>query len=184
MAFGGEAIDQPFRTGRVARRKSVFASVGSMLPFDRFVQGVDEWAAANPEVDCFIQIGGGEYEPQHAQWTRMMPHRDYLERLERCSLFVAHVGVGSILQALEARKQVLMLPRLASLGEHTTDHQLHTASRFGSIQGLKIVDDINSLKHEISTLLFAPLPEADQISEFAPVEFTTRISRYLNGLAD
>lgn len=165
-----------------ASQHLVFASVGSMLPFDRFVRCIDEWSAAHPQVDCYIQIGGGDYQPQHAQWTRMMMHDEYLEMLERCSLFVAHVGVGSILQALAARKQILMLPRLASLGEHTTDHQLHTANRFRFTQGLKIVDDVGSLRHHISDLLLDPLPEANTLPEFAPIEFTTRISRYLQGL--
>src|SRR5687768_13648940 len=97
----------------------IFASVGSMLPFDRFVQAVDEWAAANPQTPVYLQIGNGTYEPRHAEWVRIMPHAEYSRRLRECTLFVAHVGMGSILQSLEARKQMLLLPRLQRLGEHT-----------------------------------------------------------------
>jgi len=104
----------------------IFASVGNMLPFDRLVRAVDEWAAENPNTEVIIQIGNGVYEPRYAQWLRLLPHNAYLARLHECDLFVAHVGMGSILQALVARKQALLLPTHASLGEHTTEHQSET----------------------------------------------------------
>lgn len=163
---------------------AIFASVGSMLPFDRFVTGIDEWSAANPHVETFIQIGDGAYEPRHARWTRIMPHDEYLARLRACDLFVAHVGIGSIFQALEERKQILMLPRRASLGEHTTEHQLHTADRFRGVAGLRIVDDIAALQQEMTALLSHPLPQAEGIAQFAPEAMTGRIARYLNGMQD
>ncbi len=72
----------------------IFASVGSMLPFDRFVRAVDDWAAANPHKDVFVQIGETEYEPQHAPFARMIPMAEYRQRLHDCDLFVA---VGSSL---------------------------------------------------------------------------------------
>ena len=157
----------------------IFASVGSMLPFDRFVRAVDEWARDNPREAVFIQIGEGEYEPQHAPWERIVPYGEYRQRLETCSLFVAHVGMGSILQGLELRKQMLLLPRQASLREHTTDHQLHTAARFGHVRGLKIVDDVDALKSGISDLLANPLPEADGLPPFAPQTTTANIAHFL-----
>ena len=65
----------------------IFASVGSMLPFDRLIQAVDAWAAANPAQEVYVQIGHGEYEPKHAPFVRMMPHTEYRQRLEDCDLF-------------------------------------------------------------------------------------------------
>ena len=157
----------------------IFASVGSMLPFDRLVQAVDEWAAANPSEPVYIQIGDGAYEPKHAPFTRMMPHTEYRRRLEDSTLFVAHVGMGSILQSLEARKQLLMLPRLAALREHTTDHQLHTAARFRDTEGLLIVDDTEDLKAAMSRLLREPLAPSAGISRFAPQPMIDNVARYL-----
>jgi UDP-N-acetylglucosamine transferase subunit ALG13 len=157
----------------------IFASVGSMLPFDRFVQAVDEWAAANPSDEVFIQIGRGEYEPRHAPFVRIMPHGEYRARLETCDLFVAHVGMGSILQSLEVRKQLLMLPRLASLREHTTDHQLHTAARFRDVEGLLIVDDTEQLKAAMTRLLRTPLAPSAGISNHAPQPMIDAVAQYL-----
>jgi UDP-N-acetylglucosamine transferase subunit ALG13 len=150
-----------------------------MLPFDRFVRAVDEWARDNPDRPVFIQIGDGEYEPQHAPWARIIEHKEYRERLAECRLFVAHVGMGSILQALELRKQMLLLPRHASLREHTTDHQLHTATQFGHIKGLKIVDDADALKAGMTELVETPLAPSDGLSPYAPKEMTDNVAYFL-----
>lgn len=157
----------------------IFASVGSMLPFDRFVRAIDEWAAQNPSEEVFIQIGEGEYQPRHAPFTRMMPHGEYRRRLQACDLFCAHVGMGSILQSLELRKQLLMLPRLAAQREHTTDHQLHTADRFRHVQGLMIVDDTDALKAAMTLLLRQPMRPSDGLSPYAPQPMIDHVAHYL-----
>lgn len=157
----------------------IFASVGSMLPFDRLVQAVDEWAAANPSQEVYLQIGRGEYEPRHAPFVRMMPHTEYRQRLESCDLFVAHVGMGSILQSLEVKKQLLMLPRLAALREHTTDHQLHTAARFRDVEGLLIVDDTAALQGAMTRLLREPLASSAGLSRYAPQPMIDNVAGFL-----
>lgn len=158
----------------------IFASVGSMLPFDRFVQGVDAWAAANPDTPVFLQIGEGKYEPVHCPWARIVPHSDYRRRLSECTLFVAHVGMGSILQALEIGKQMLLLPRRAALREHTTDHQLHTAGKFRDTPGLLIVDDVPALQREMTRLVETPMEGSAGIDPFAPPAMTDKIRAFLN----
>jgi len=157
----------------------IFASIGSMLPFDRLTKGVDEWAAANPHTSVFLQIGEGEYEPRHCEWARIVPHIEYQRRLNQCSLFVAHVGMGSILQALEIGKHTLMMPRRAALREHTTDHQLQTAAKFRGVQGLRIVDEVADLQREISRLVHEPMSGSDGIPSTAPEAFTTRLNAFL-----
>jgi len=157
----------------------VFASVGSVLPFDRLVRAVDDWAAANPQHEVFLQIGHGEYEPEHAPWKRTMPHPDYYGLLGGCDLFVAHVGMGSILQALELQKQTLLMPRRAALREHTTDHQLHTAAKFRETPGILIVDEPADLQGAMTRLLENPLQIAEALSPRAPTAFSDRIAEYL-----
>lgn len=150
-----------------------------MLPFDRLVKAVDEWAGENPEEDVFLQIGNGAYEPKHSRWARIVPHDEYVSRLQACDLFVAHVGMGSILQALRERKQMLLLPREASRREHTTEHQLHTAARFRNVRGIMIVDDESALKSSITRLLREPLPASEGISPYAPQEMINKVASFL-----
>lgn len=160
----------------------IFASVGSMLPFERFVRAVDEWARDNPGEDVYIQIGGTEYEPQHAPFTRMMPMTEYRHRLRTCDLFVAHAGMGSILQALEDRKQTLMLPRHQEWGEHTTDHQIHTVERFGHLPGMRVVDSVEDLHREMSALLAAPMAIDTAISDQASPQLLAGVQAFLSSV--
>ena len=164
----------------LGKRDMIFASVGSMLPFDRLVRAVDEWSLANRAVDVFLQIGDGKYEPRHCDWARIVPHAEYQQRLKDCSLFVAHVGMASILQVVEIGKQMLLMPRHASLREHTTDHQLHTAKKFSGTQGLMIVDDVAALQSQMSKLLEAPMRGSDGISRYAPSGMTNEVRQFLS----
>jgi UDP-N-acetylglucosamine transferase subunit ALG13 len=150
-----------------------------MFPFDRLVRAADDWAWQNPNVPVFIQTGGGEYRPQHAQWTRMMPIAEYRERLTACKLFVAHVGMGSILQALELRKQQLLLPRRQTLGEHTTDHQLDTARRLHNIPGLRIVEDVDQLHTEMTQMLRTPVEPSAAVANQASAELLGNVANFL-----
>ena len=150
-----------------------------MLPFDRLTRAVDAWAGKNPQTPVFMQIGDGRYEPRNAEWARMIPHDIYLQRLTDCSLFVAHVGIGSILQALQLGRQMVMLPRRASLGEHTTEHQLDTAAKFQHTAGLAIVEDVAALEATMTRLLTSPLSGADRLSCFAPQTMTDKIHSFL-----
>ncbi len=160
----------------------IFASVGSMFPFDRLVIAVDEWAAANPDQPVFIQIGEGKYEPRHAPFARMIPMADYRQRMIDCDLFVAHVGTGSLLQALELGKQMLLMPRHQSLGEHTTEHQLDTARRFRHVKGVRIADDVDELKAEMTRMLAEPIPTGDVTSSQASDELLGNVRRFLESV--
>lgn len=159
----------------------IFVSIGSMLPFDRLVIAVDEWARDNPHQEVFIQIGEGSYLPQHAPYARIIPMKEYRSRLASCDLFVAHVGMGSILQALEEKKQMLLLPRDIKLNEHTTDHQVHTARRFQGREGMRIVETTGELKAEMTNLLSTPMGGLKHFSNKASPQLIDAVATYLKG---
>lgn len=163
----------------MGRGPVIFASIGSMLPFDRFVRSVDDWAAAHPGTPVFIQIGEGSYEPKHAPYARMMPHADYMRRLREARLFVAHAGMGSILQALEVRTPILIVPRDMAHREHTTDHQNATVANFRATPGISVADSIDALPAAIDAALAAPARIDDALAPVAPVAFTSKIAAFL-----
>jgi UDP-N-acetylglucosamine transferase subunit ALG13 len=157
----------------------VFVSVGSMMPFDRLVQTMDEWAAANPDIPVEIQIGRGKYEPVHAKFVRLMPVGEYRQKVDAARLFVAHAGMGSIIAAIEAGKPLLMLPRLHSQGEHNNDHQLATAATIGKRPGLHVASDAADLRARVSALLADSGAPPAPISQFAESGFTDRIRAFI-----
>ncbi len=157
----------------------VFVSVGSMMPFDRLVQAMDEWAAAHPDVLVEIQIGRGKYEPRHATWVRLMPVADYRDKVAAARLFVAHAGMGSIIAAIEAGKPLLMLPRLRAEGEHNTDHQLATAASIGARPGLHVATDAGDLQRRVTALLADAGTPPAPIASLADQGFTDRIRAFI-----
>jgi UDP-N-acetylglucosamine transferase subunit ALG13 len=157
----------------------VFVSVGSMMPFDRLVRAMDEWAAANPEVSVLIQIGRGKYEPRHARFVQLMPVGEYREMVAGALLFVAHAGMGSIIAAIEAGRPLLMLPRLHAEGEHNNDHQLATAANIGNRPGLHVATSAEDLQARASAMLASAAAVPAPIGKLAPAAFTDRIRAFI-----
>ena len=159
----------------------VFVSVGSMMPFDRLVKAMDEWAGSNQDVSVQIQIGRGKYKPRHAHFVQLLPANEYRQRVAKAKLFVAHAGMGSILAAIEAGKPFVMLPRLQEQGEHNTDHQVATAASIGARQGLHVAADVEDLKARASALLANSGLLPKPISRYADPGFISRIAAFIHG---
>jgi UDP-N-acetylglucosamine transferase subunit ALG13 len=158
----------------------LFASVGSMFPFDRLVKAIDDWAAAHPEVLVEVQIGGGVFVPRHARHVRMMPPALYQRRIREARLFVAHAGMGSIISAIEAGRPLLMMPRLQALGEHTTDHQLATLAKFGGRPGLHVAEDVPALRVMIDRLLHEGSVAPAPIDPWASPALIARVQDFIH----
>jgi UDP-N-acetylglucosamine transferase subunit ALG13 len=156
----------------------IFASVGSMLPFDRFVRAVDAWAGAHPETPVFVQIGKGDYEPKHAAFARMVTPADYTRRVAQARLFVAHAGMGSILQALEAGTPILITPRDPALKEITNHHQAATIAHFGDRPGISVAPAVEMLPQAIDAALAAG-SAGGSLSAAAPAPFLEKIAAFI-----
>ena len=156
----------------------IFVTVVAQMPFDRMVKAVDEWAAARGRGDVFAQIGPADYEPRHVPWTRFLEPDDFLERYRAARVIVAHAGTGSILQALELGKPILVMPRRAALRETRNDHQVATAERFQALGRIPVAWDAADLAEA--------LDRVDELSSERPVgpparaQLVSRIRRFLD----
>jgi UDP-N-acetylglucosamine transferase subunit ALG13 len=92
-------------------------------PFARLVEWVDRWAAAHPDIPCFIQHGPAP-APHHAKGTAYVSIDELRSTVSTADVIVGHAGPGTILDALEAGLMPIVLPRLARLGEVVDDHQV------------------------------------------------------------
>lgn len=119
----------------------IFVTVGTQLPFDRMIQAVDEWAGRRGRGDVIAQIGPGKYLPRNLRHQKFVSPTEFSRYASDAELIVAHAGMGSILSALGMGKPILVMPRLASLGEHRNDHQLSTARRFREAGKIQVAMD-------------------------------------------
>jgi UDP-N-acetylglucosamine transferase subunit ALG13 len=123
----------------------IFVTVGTQLPFDRLVKAVDSWAGGTGAAPAFAQIGETDYRPAHMEWVEYLPVMQFRARLAAASVIVSHAGIGSLLTALQARKPMIVMPRLAALQECRNEHQIATAKWLRQLAGITVVEDENAL---------------------------------------
>lgn len=159
---------------------SIFVTVGAQMPFDRLVRGVDAWARARGRGDVFAQIGPAEYVPEHVGWTRFLEPPDFLERYRAAKVIVAHAGTGSILQALELGKPILVMPRRAALRETRNDHQVATAERFQALGRIPVAWDDEDLARQLDRI--DALVAERTVGPHASPELVARIRGFLDAI--
>lgn len=105
------------------------------MSFDRLIGWVDDWADAHDRSDVIAQIGPSDYRPRRIRIQPFMDPPVFRKTMAEARCIVAHAGMGTILNALELGKPILVVPRLGALAETRNDHQVATAERF-SEEGL------------------------------------------------
>lgn len=129
----------------------IFVTVGTQLPFERLVRAVDEWTGNNKDKTVFIQLGQSLYRPNNCEFSAFTDPEHWEQLFQESELIVSHAGMGTILKSIEHDKPLILMPRLASLGEHRNDHQVATASKFGDYLNIKVVNEIVDLPHALDS---------------------------------
>ena len=131
----------------------IFITVGTQLPFDRLVEGMDRWLAKHPGVECLGQIGRSESRPRHMESVPFMAADEQHQTMERADLIVSHAGMGTMIKALQLGKPVLIMPRRCEFGEIRNDHQVATASMFESRPNIFVAADARELAPQMELLV-------------------------------
>ena len=130
----------------------IFVTVGAQMPFDRLVGWVDDWAVGRERDDVVAQIGPSEYAPRRLRVIPFMTPPEFRARLEEADVVVAHAGMGSILNALELGKPILVVPRHGDAGETRNDHQIATASRLEAEGLVRVADTPEEFERALDAL--------------------------------
>lgn len=119
----------------------IFVTVGTDKPFDRMMKVVDRWAGESGRKDVFAQIGEGGWEPQYVPFVNFLEPVEFKTRFAQARLIIGHAGMGTILSALLHGKPILVMPKLARLGEHRNEHQTATAKRMMELGNVNVAFD-------------------------------------------
>ena len=123
----------------------IFVTVGTQIPFDRFIRIVDEVAADITE-EIVVQAFPDKYRPRNIKLVDFLAPDEFGRLFSRARLIVAHAGMGTILSAMEQGKPIIVMPRIAALGEHRNEHQLATARRMASLGYVYLAEDAATLR--------------------------------------
>lgn len=155
----------------------IFVTVGTQLAFDRLVSAVDYWNESN-QCEVFAQVGPNEYVPKNMQYSQFVDPSKADQLFKTADLIISHAGMGSILTALRHQKPIIIMPRVAALGEHRNDHQLATCKWLGGTSGITVAKDEKHL-HEL-LVNRNELNSGNQISPFASNELINHLKTFFN----
>lgn len=158
----------------------ILLTIGTQLSFDRLIMAVDDWAGKAPSDTIVVgQIGPTEYKPVNFKYQKFYSPIELESMVASANLVISHAGMGSIITALTKGKPIIIVPRLAELGEHRNDHQLATARKFSNHAYVRPVFDLSDLELNISELTRNSL--LDPISPFAPTSMISKLRDLIDG---
>mgnify|MGYP000131102373 CR=1 FL=1 len=131
----------------------ILVSVGTQLGFDRLMVAIDSWAADNKELEIIAQIGPGKFIPRNFKSVQFFQNNEFNEKFEEADVIISHAGMGNIIGAMELNKNIIIMPRKASLGEHRNEHQLGTADAFRCKTNIHVVEDEGALRSALDKLI-------------------------------
>ncbi len=116
----------------------IFVTVGfAFQDFSRLIREMDA-VAAIPGNRVFMQIGSCRFVPRNAEYVRFCESTEPF--IAEADLVVSHGGM-TVLDALNAGKSVIAVPRLARYGEVMNDHQLEFVRRLEDRPGVFAIYD-------------------------------------------
>ena len=113
--------------------------------------------AASIGDEVIIQLGYTAYKPINAKYFRFANHDEIEEQCKKANIVITHGGVGSIMDALNHRKPLIVVPRLLKYGEAYDDHQSEIVDILSRSGLLTAVYDINQLDDAILKLKNDPI---------------------------
>lgn len=133
-------------TKRPDKEPLVFVTVGTVLPFDRLVKGVEALKANGllPE-RVIAQVGDGGYRPAGWEVHDRLPFADVTAILARADIVFCHGGTGSLVTGAQAGCRVIAMPRSAARQEHYDDHQQEIVTAFADRDLIQVAHDADDL---------------------------------------
>ena len=138
----------------------VFVSVGTQKQdFNRIFELVEKCDALQNE-EIVAQTGNTKFESKKMKMLPSIDSKKYSEYKKKADLVICHGGVGTIFDALENGRKVLVVPRLEKYKEHINDHQIEVASALEKEEYLLMYKDGEDFEKYVKKL-----------KEFTPKEY-------------
>lgn len=156
----------------------IFATVGTQLPFDRMIETIDNWSTKQRVNKCFAQIGDQGTHPKSIDFSPSLTPLQFAKHIAECKVVVSHAGMGTILTALQHKKPIIIMPRLAKYGEHRNDHQLATVANLEHRAGIYVARDTAELTDLLEQI--ALLEAGSGVSSYADPTLLSAVSNFVS----
>ncbi|WP_210649098.1 glycosyltransferase [Nocardioides sp. SYSU D00065] len=129
-------------------------------PFDRLVEWMDVAATRRADVRFVVQHGSAP-PPRVAEGHAFLAHDVMVGLIQQSSVVVCHGGPGTIMDAREAGRVPLCMPRDPRLGEHVDDHQQRFVAVVGAVGLVRPIGTLEGLLAELDGGLAGGLHEGE-----------------------
>ncbi len=141
-------------------REMIFVILGTQkFQLNRLLKTLDQYVEKGVIQDKIIaQIGYSDYLPKRYEYVEFLNKEEFDAMIQKADVIISHSGVGSIISALNAKKPVIVYPRLAKYREHIDDHQMEIAYAFSKKKYVLCCDeedDLLELLDKCKTFSFA-----------------------------
>lgn len=153
----------------------IFATMGTQIPFDRFLRMLDQVAPLLNGEQIIAQTISGTYKPTNFETVGLIGPELFNRYISSARVIVAHAGMGTIISALTAHKPIVVVPRIAAQGEHRNEHQLATARRLSEMGLIHVAENATALLD----FLNSDPTSLRTIAATAPKEMVETISKAL-----
>ena len=129
----------------------IFVALGTHpQQFDRLLEKIDSLVASKKiKAEVFAQTGSSGYGPKNYKSREFLSPEEFSKEFEKADIIISHGGAGAIINALESKKPLIIVPRLKRFGEHTDDHQLDLAMAMHERKKAIAVFDLEKLPEAI-----------------------------------
>lgn len=160
------------------KREGILVTVGTIMPFDRMVRGIESLLKAG-QVKGPVAVQTGETSEQFEDMETFSscPFEELNTRMERADVVVCHGGSGSILGALKAGAHVVAMARNPEFNEHYDDHQRDITSAFEEMDLISVAQDENDLLRAIEEARGRPR----KVVNIDPSTYVQAIRRFVTG---
>jgi UDP-N-acetylglucosamine--N-acetylmuramyl-(pentapeptide) pyrophosphoryl-undecaprenol N-acetylglucosamine transferase len=145
--YAGSVFDsfRPVSATQPRELRRVFITIGTTeFSFVGFVNRIRAILPASVEVVLQAGIDTPVVAWSGAKVSYLMTADAVREAVGAADVVVAHAGIGSALTVLEAGKIPVLVPRMASRGEHVDDHQVQIARHLAE-RGLAVTADSRTI---------------------------------------
>ncbi|MEM0360056.1 MAG: PssE/Cps14G family polysaccharide biosynthesis glycosyltransferase [Candidatus Diapherotrites archaeon] len=129
----------------------VFVTLGTHpQQFNRLLEKIDFLIEGKKLIaEVFAQTGNSTYVPKNFGFRQFLSPEDFSLEFKKADIIISHGGAGAILNALEHKKPLIIVPRLKEFSEHTDDHQIDLARALHERKKAIAVFDLDELPRAI-----------------------------------
>lgn len=148
----------------------IFCTIGTQVPFDRFLKAIDEIAPELSNEEIIVQTFHDKYEPKNVKTVQLLPPDEFNELFAKARIIIGHAGMGTIISALQQNKPIIIFPRIAAFGEHRNEHQLATAKKMSDYGYAYVANNKEELRELVLRDDLKPLHELGPFASRSLIE--------------